>query len=156
MGGRERGVKRDTHRITLERYNSLCPPGKKDRMVVSRGRFSDMAIGAGVVMIVIARSSKIYGIIPNFSPPLFTVSISLKYPLCFFMLTLYRISFRVSNIQVTKNTVHVLICLHFSLIIIIESHFSYNATWFIFSEEVSDIYRDAVSSYALHVIVKNQ
>lgn len=63
MGGRERRVKQDTPRITLERYNSLCPPGKKkDKMAVSRGHFSDMAIGAQVVMTVIAKNTGIYGI----------------------------------------------------------------------------------------------
>lgn len=60
MGGRERRVKQDTPRITLERYNSLCPPGKKDKMAVSRGHFSNVAIGAHVVMTVIAQNTGIY------------------------------------------------------------------------------------------------
>lgn len=61
MGGRERRVKQDTPRITLERYNSLCPPGKKkDKMAVSRGHFSDMATGTHVVMTVIAENTDLW------------------------------------------------------------------------------------------------
>lgn len=67
---RERQVKLDTPRITLERYNSLCPPEeKKDKMAVSRGHFSDMATGTRVVMTVIAENTGIYSRSMVLKPP---------------------------------------------------------------------------------------